>query len=387
MDYMSQEIVQLLTELVKIESTNVGKYEKEIGDFVANWMEKETGLPVIKDEFELDRFNVVCKLEGEIHDPAFITIHHMDVVPAGEGWKTDPFEPEIVGNRMYGRGAGDMKAGLAAGMLAFRDAVKQDKKPKRDIIFIATADEEGCIMKGAMQALKSGYATKNSYALDHEPSCGDIYVKHKGKTWFEIHVEGAPAHGSMPWTGIDTIVGMSEVVRGIKKRIDALPVDEEFGQSSVCFGTINGGYNTNVVAEKCSITIDMRLAPPLTTEGSLKLVEDAIQEACEKVPGLKGSYNVIAKRPYILQDDSSVLLRELQEVVKGVTGVYAKTPVFTGYTDTGVIAAETGNINCMSYGPVGVNYHQANEYVDLDSVLQVYEVSSKITYRMGFEVD
>ena len=90
---------------------------------------------------------------------------------------------------------------------------------------------------------------------------------------------------------------------------------QEFGQSSVCFGTINGGYNTNVVAEKCSITIDMRLAPPLTTEGSLKLVEDAIQEACEKVPGLKGSYNVIAKRPYILQDDSSVLLRELQEAV------------------------------------------------------------------------
>lgn len=385
MDYMSQEVIQLLAELVKIESTNVGKFEKEIGDFVADWMEKETGLPVVKDEFEPGRFNVVCKLEGEIHDPAFISIHHMDVVPAGEGWDTDPFKPEIKGNRMYGRGSGDMKAGLAAGMLAFRDAVKQNKKPKRDIIFIATADEEGNIMKGAVQALKSGYATKNSYALDHEPSGGEILIKHKGKTWFEITVKGAPAHGSMPWTGIDAIVGMSEVVLGIKRRIDKLPEDKEFGQSSVCFGTINGGYNTNVVAEKCTITIDMRLAPPLTTEGSLKIVEEAIAEACEKVPGLTGSYEVIAKRPYILQDDSSLLLKELQEVVKDVTGKYADTPVFTGYTDAGVIAAETGNINCMSYGPIGMNYHQANEYVDLDSVLQVYEVSKKITYRMGFE--
>lgn len=386
MDYMSQEVVQLLADLVKIESTNVGKFEEEIGNFVADWLEKETGLPVVKDEFEPKRFNVVCKLEGEIHDPAFISIHHMDVVPAGEGWETDPFEPKIVGNRMYGRGAGDMKAGLAAGMLAFRDAVKLNKKPKRDIIFIATADEEGNIMKGAMQALKSGYATKNSYALDHEPSGGEIFIRHKGKTWFEISVEGAPAHGSMPWTGIDAIVGMSEVVLGIKRRIDALPVDDEFGQSSVCFGTIEGGYNTNVVAEKCTITIDMRLAPPLTSEGSLKLVEEAIEEACEKVPGLKGSYEVIARRPYIMQDDSAVLLNELQEVVKEVTGKYAETPVFTGYTDTGVIAAETGNINCMSYGPVGKNYHQANEYVELDSVLTTYEVSRKITYRMGFEV-
>ena len=282
----------------------------------------------------------------------------MDVVPAGEGWETDPFEPKIVGNRMYGRGAGDMKAGLAAGN----------------------------IMKGAKQALKSGYSTKNIYALDHEPSGGEIFIRHKGKTWFEISVEGAPAHGSMPWTGIDAIVGMSEVVLGIKRRIDALPVDDEFGQSSVCFGTIEGGYNTNVVAEKCTITIDMRLAPPLTSEGSLKLVEEAIEEACEKVPGLKGSYEVIARRPYIMQDDSAVLLNELQEVVKEVTGKYAETPVFTGYTDTGVIAAETGNINCMSYGPVGKNYHQANEYVELDSVLTTYEVSRKITYRMGFEV-
>lgn len=387
MDYMSYEVVELLAKLVKIESTNVGKYEKEIGDFVADWLKEQTGLPVIKDEFEPGRFNVVCKLEGDIHDPAFVSIHHMDVVPAGEGWETDPFTPVIKGKYMYGRGAGDMKCGLAVGMLSFRDMVKLNKKPKRDIIFIATADEEGNVMQGAVQAMKSGYATKSSYALDHEPTNGMIYIRHKGKTWFKITVKGAPAHGSMPWTGVDAIVGMSEVVRGIKQRIDALPVDEEFGESSICFGTIQGGYNTNVVAEKCTITIDMRLAPPLTTEGSLKLVEDAIQEACEKVPGLTGTYEVIAKRPYILQDDSSTLLKELQEAVKEVTGSYVETPVFTGYTDTGVIAAETGNINCMSYGADVLNCHQANECVDLDSVLKVYEVSKRILYRMGFEIE
>jgi len=384
---MSIELVKLLSDLVAIESTNVGKFEKEVGDFVANWLESETGLPVIKDEFEPGRFNVVCKLEGAIHDPAFISIHHMDVVPPGEGWSTYPFKPEIIGNKMYGRGTGDMKAGLATGMLSFRDMVKLQKKPKRDIIFIATADEEGNAMNGAMQALKSGYATKNSYALDHEPTNGEIWLAHKGKVWFEVTMKGAPAHGSMPWDGIDAIVGISEVVLGIKKRIEALPIDDMFGQSSVCFGTIGGGINTNVVAESTKITLDMRLAPPLTTESALQLVEEAIQDACQELPGLTGSYKVIAKRPYIVQDNTSVLLAELQKITKEVTGEFAQTPVFTGYTDTGVIAAETGNINCLSYGPVGANYHQANECVDLDSLLQVYEISKKITYRMGFEVD
>lgn len=276
---------------------------------------------------------------------------------------------------------------IACGMLSFRDMVKMNKKPKRDIIFIATADEEGNIMKGAVQAIKSGYATKNSYALDHEPTSGKIYMAHKGKTWFKVTVQGAQAHGSMPWMGIDAIVGISEVVLGIKRRIDALPTDETFGQSSVCFGTIQGGFNTNVVADSASITLDMRLAPPLTSEGSLELVDEAIKEACEKVPGLTGTYEVIAKRPYILHNDESVLLKNLQECIKEVTGKYADTEVFTGYTDTGVIAAETGNTEGMSYGPAGMNYHQTNEYVDLDSVLEVYEVSKKILYRMGYEID
>lgn len=387
MDYMSKEIIKLLYELSAIESTNVGKYEKEIGDYVADWLVKETGLPVLKDEFEPGRFNVVCKLEGEIHDPAFVSMCHMDVVPAGEGWNTEPFQPEIIGNRMYGRGTGDMKAGLAVGMHAFRDMVRLGKKPKRDIVFVATADEEGNIMKGAMKALETGYVTGNSYVIDHEPSGGDIYVAHKGKTWFSITVQGAQAHGSMPWNGIDAIAGMAEVILGIKKRIEALPVDKAFGKSSVCFGTIEGGFNTNVVAESCTITIDMRLAPPLTSKGSLEIVEEALKDACHRVPGLTGDYKVIAQRPYVLQDDGSVLLRELQKIIKEETGKYAETPVFTGYTDSGVIAAETGNINCMSYGPKGMDYHQANEYVDLDSVLEVYETVKKLYWQMGFVME
>lgn len=386
MDYMSHEVVRLLADMVKIESTNVGKYEGEMADFVADWLERETGLPVIKDECEPGRPIVVCKLEGEIHDPAFVGIHHMDVVPPLEGWDTDPFEPVIKGNKMYGRGTGDMKAGLACAMLAFRDAVKLNKKPKRDIVLIASSDEEGNEMLGAMQAVKGGYVTKNSYVLDHEPNNMTLNIDRKGKTWFQVTMVGIPAHGSKPWEGVDPIIGMSEVVLGIKKRIDALPTDEIFGPSSVGFGTIGGGLNTNTLAEKVVMTMDMRLAPPLTPEGSLKLVDDAIKEACEKMPGLSGSFDVIAKRPSIQGDKKSIFMESLQECIKEVTGTEAEVIMIPPYTDTGVIAGETGNLNCVSYGPFAYNIHQANESVDLDSVLKLYEVSKKITYKMGYEV-
>ncbi len=387
MDYLAHEIVRLTKQLVEIESTNVGTFEKEIGEFVADWLEREVGLPVIKDEFLPDRFIVVSILPGEIKDPAYVNINHMDVVPPGEGWTTDPFKPVIKENRMYGRGAVDMKGGLSAGLLAFRDIVKSGRKPKRDYIFIASADEEGDGMLGAMQALKSGYITKNSYVVDHERTMEDIFVAHKGKTWFKINAEGVSAHGSRPWQGADAILVMSRIIWLIDEKIKAMPEDPDFGPCSVCFGTIKGGSNTNVVSDRCEVTIDMRLAPPLTTEGSLRLVDEAIAEATAAVKGTTASYEVLATRPYVYQNDNSVLLKELKQVAQEITGHESKTPVFTGYTDSGVVAAETGNINAMSFGPIGDGSHKANEWIDLDSLLRVQKVAKRIAERMIFEFE
>lgn len=390
-NYEDYEVIRLAKELVAIESTNVGKFEKEIGNFIAEWLERETGLPVIKDEFAPERFNVVCVLPGKVEDPAFVSMHHMDVVPAGTGWETDPFRATIVGNKMYGRGTADMKSGLAVAMITFRDMVKlaqSGKEPKRSLVFIATGDEEGDAMMGAMKALESGYVTGNSFVLDHEPTNNNIYVAHKGKTWFKITAIGASAHGSFPWVGVDAISGMAEIVRNIRNRVNELPCeDESFGRSSVCFGTINGGLNTNMVAESCTVTLDMRFPPNLTNEDTIKLVEEACADACKVVEGLKTSIEVVAQRPCVKQDNSSVLLAKLQEIIEEVTGKRAETPVFTGYTDTGVVAAETGNINSMSYGIVGDKYHEANEWVDLDSVLRLYEISRKIQEEMVFNFE
>jgi succinyl-diaminopimelate desuccinylase len=379
---MSDETIELTRKLVRIQSSNPGIYEKEIGAFIYNWLACETKATVMKDPVEEGRFNVVAKKEGKDHSHNLVYICHMDTVPAGDGWSVEPFKAVIEGNKLYGRGALDMKSGLAAAMVSFKNVCNQLNELERDFVFIATVDEEGCIMKGAVEAVKAGRVTENSLMLDTEPSDEKIMPGHKGKTWFKIVTQGKAAHGSAPYNGVDAILAMGYIITEIKDRLEKLPADPVMGNSTVCYGTLKGGLNTNIVADRCELTIDMRLVPPFTNDESITLVEEAIKAATAKVEGASGTYEVIAKRPYIKIYDSSVLLKNLKESVQRITGEAAGVDFFTGYTDTAVIAAMTGNENCMTYGPKGGGLHEINEYVFCDSVIRVEKVLEDLAVRM-----
>jgi len=397
MECKTPEVIRLTKELVEIESTNIGTFEGEISVFVEKWIKKQTEIEARREEFLPGRFNVIAVLKGEQTHPNLVYIAHMDTVPAGNGWNGNPFKATMVNNRMYGRGTCDMKAGLAAAMIAFRDTVLYCKEhnivPKYDFVFVASGDEED-VMRGADSIVKQGIATKESWVLDTEPTGalvdprgdfpkgGYITMAHKGKTWFEITIRGRSAHGSMPYNGADAIIAMSEVVLEIRNALRQYSPDPVLGMPTACFGMIEGGYNINVVADECKVKIDMRLAPPLTNEDSIQLVKEAIERGVGRVPGTEGDYSVLAQRPYVEQNNESYLLKMLQESIKDTTGEYAEVVPFTGYTDSGVIDGSTGCANGMSYGARGANYHQANEYVQCDSVVENLCVIKKLAKKI-----
>lgn len=379
--YTINEVIELTKRLVSIESTNAGTFEKKIGDYIYDWMVKETGVEVIKDEFEKGRFNVVAVYPGKVKDPAFLLVGHMDTVPVGEGWEHDPLKCETVGDRIYGRGADDMKGGLAIAMLLFRDLVKSGVTPKHTLIFAATADEEDC-MKGAERLINSGYATKNSWVLDLDSVDEQIAQGHKGKCWYEIVAEGKSAHSSTPEKGVDAIAAMSEVVSSIRRRIALYPKDPKFGNSTICFGTIHGGENTNMVSDKVILKIDVRLAPPLTEAGCDQVIDAAILDAMREVPDIRIAYDRFASRPCVDVDSSALLVSTLQNVIKEQTGVWKEPTIFTGYTDSGVVAAKTGNPNCASYGTLGGNIHKSDEWVSIESLETVNKVVQSVVRKM-----
>ena len=264
-----------------------------------------------------------------------------------------------------------MKSGLACALTAFSGILKkvgQGARPARPLVFIGTVDEED-FMRGVEAAIRWGWATKQDWYLDTEPTDGQIQVAHKGRLWFELTMEGITAHASNPWKGADAIAAMAEAVSLIRRRIKDCPAHHDLGISTVTFGQIEGGYRPYVVPDRCRVWIDMRLVPPTDTAAAKRIMDEAVRTAQDEVPGVKGSYVVTGDRPYVEKDDQSPLLAALRRAALEVTGREAEVGSFNGYTDTAVIAGTLGNHNCMSYGPGSLELaHKPNESVPFEDV-------------------
>ncbi len=394
MNYETVEVIELTQQMVRIESTNVGTYEEELSKFIEDWLRKHTRAVIKREELAPKRFNVVATLKGAVSHPNLIYIGHMDTVPFGSGWTVPPLSGQIKDGKMYGRGSNDMKAGLAAAMIAFREVEKeclaQKITPKMDFVLVASADEEDAMI-GADRIVDLGIADKQSLVIDMEATGGIknageyrddsplyILMAHKGKAWFDITTHGVSAHGSTPGKGVNAIVAMAEVILEIQNRLAKYPAHPVMGPSTACFGTIAGGLNTNMVAEKCSVTIDMRISPPLTVEGSFQLVADAIAAGTAKVPGSKGEYRVMSKRPFVNEDPKSSVMNAIKASCQKVLGRKAESFFAPCYTDSGVIGSRTDNANSMSFGPYGRGLHEPDEYVDCRSVIDVEKVLREV---------
>lgn len=386
MDNHNFDAMELTMKPVRIDSTDPGACEGEIGTFIFQYL-KDLGVPVIKKEVLPGRFNIMAKVEGEEDAPALVYICHMDTVTTGEGWTVSPFGAEVIRGRIYGRGACDMKSGLACALSAFTSMAlkaRNGKKPGRSLVFIGTVDEED-FMRGAEAAIADGWVSKDSWVLDTEPTNGQIEVAHKGRTWFEITVNGITAHASTPWKGADAIAAMAEIIAAIRRRIAACPVHPDLGASTVTFGQIEGGYRPYVVPDSCRVWIDMRLVPPTDTAGAAAIVEDAIAAATKEIPGITAAYQITGNRPYVEKDEQSPLLNALSRACEEVTGEPAPVSFFPGYTDTAVIAGTLGNHNCMSYGPGDLELaHKPDEYVPCEDILRCEEVLTRLADNLLF---
>lgn len=386
MSYSGIEEIALTQKLVQIESTDPGTYEGAIGEFVFDYLSR-TGAHVVRERVCDGRDNIVATIAGRDAEHNLVWMCHMDTVPARAGWHCDPFGGELRDGRVYGRGACDMKSGLAAAMSAFREIAQSGVRPAHDLTLIATVDEEFS-MAGAECAVRDGYITKSSYVLDAEPTGGLIRASHKGKVWFCLTTHGVTAHASTPELGSDAVAAMAYVITSIRRRVAALPAHAEMGRPSAVFAGIRGGSDTYIVPDECTATVDMRIVPPIDEVRAQDLVRSAIDEGCAKVPGTSCEYRITASRPYIECCEGSYLLAKLKGAVLQVTGCRAGMGLFAGYTDSAVASALTGCSDCVSYGPGDLmNAHKPDEYVpcaDITRCRRVFcSLAKSILYKEG----
>lgn len=383
---------RLAGELVRIESTDPGTYEDAIEKHIKQLVERHVAtLPgwlseaIRTTEVEAlpDRRDLMIRVAGTGDEPALIYSCHMDTVTLGDGWDdaTPALGGVVAGDRLYGRGACDMKGGLACALAALfsllDEAAAKGSLPRRAFALLLSVDEED-FMRGIEAAIAAGLVGADEWVVDTEPTDGQVQVAHKGRTWFEVTMTGQTAHASQPWKGADAVAAMAEVVCELRRWCAGLPEHHELGRSTVTFGQIEGGYRPYVVPDSCKLWVDMRLVPPASTASARAAVEAAIARAEERVPGNRGSYEITGDRPPIERDPGSPLLAALLSAAEE-EGVPAEVGFFTGYTDTAVIAGTCGNKNCMSYGPGSLALaHKPNEYVPRADVLRVQRVLTRL---------
>lgn len=397
MDSNEDAAWKLARELVQIDSSDPGAYEGEIERHIRAWLRRRIdNLPeslasrVSIDELEVlpGRTELMATIPGVTDEPRLVFICHMDTVTLGDGWDDDidPLSGLVRDNRLYGRGACDMKSGLASAMVAFEATLEKMARtgefPRRGLSLICSVDEED-FMRGVEAAIKRGWVGASEWVVDTEPTDSQIQVAHKGRTWFELTMQGVTAHASQPWKGADAIAAMAVAINHIRREIGRQPAHDELGRSTVTFGQIEGGYRPYVVPDSCKVWIDMRLVPPCDTQAATKIVQDAITAAENEVEGCHGSIVITGDRPAVERDPASPLLTELLESTADVTGTSAEVGIFTGYTDTAVIAGTCQNQNCMSYGPGSLALaHKPNEYVPHEDVRRAQAVLTRLVERV-----
>ena len=383
---------RLAQELVRIDSSDPGAYEDEIERHIKGLIESQVAgldrpaLDAVRiEELEVlpGRRNLMVTVPGLSDEPRLVFICHMDTVTLGDGWDADiaPLGAVVRDGKLYGRGACDMKGGLACAVAAFfsllDEAAAKGSFPRRAFALLLSVDEED-FMRGIEAAISAGLVGADEWVVDTEPTDGQVQVAHKGRTWFEVTMTGQTAHASQPWKGADAVAAMAEVVCELRRWCAELPEHHELGRSTVTFGQIEGGYRPYVVPDSCRLWIDMRLVPPASTGSARAAVEAAIARAEERVPGNRGSYKITGDRQPIERDPGSPLLAALLSAAEE-EGTPAEVGFFTGYTDTAVIAGTCGNKNCMSYGPGSLALaHKPNEYVPRADVLRVQRVLTRL---------
>jgi succinyl-diaminopimelate desuccinylase len=372
------EAVQVTGDLIKIPSLNPTVGEKEISYYVERYM-KEAGVEVMRKNVLPDRDNIIGRIRGSGQRPALAIVAHMDTVPLGDGWTKPPYEAVIEEGRMYGRGAADMKSGLAASLVTLKYLAQSRKTLKGDFLLCATIDEESH-MRGAIDLADAGIVHNDMTLIATEPSNLHMVVAHKGVAWFEIKTYGKNAHAGTPYKGADAAHAMALILVKIKQKIAELEMEDPLvGRTYVSIGRIEGGQKTNVVCGTCRAEIDIRYPPPLTPESLTQLVQEIVQTAGKEVAGTRGEVQPMTPpRPSLRIDPQARILDDMRKAYRETMGSEIKEIGVPYYTDVGMISVKTGNQKCLVFGPGNIEQaHAPDEYVEIDQIRKATQILAR----------
>jgi succinyl-diaminopimelate desuccinylase len=341
---------RVLTERLVTYDTSTAEGLHAAAGFVKGWLEARD------IDVEAHRF-------GDLHVPTVVFHGHLDVVPG----LAEQFQPRIEGDRLYGRGAYDMKGGLAAMMCAVHDLSAQ-KDVRVRLVIVPDEESEDIERRSSDDLVRRGYV--GDFAITGEPTDLHIGIQAKGVLACRIQVHGRAAHGSTPWLGDNAIVKAVDVFR----RIESMPFSREssemFDRPSINLGRIVGGDAPNKVPDACVMDIDIRYLPNQDPGDILEEIR-AIPDLDVKRTFVFPPAHVSRSNPYV---------RALGETV-GPQGDGASVSVGRDGASDAVSFLRAG-IPAVEFGPAGAGHHGPEEWVSIRSLAHYRELLVTFATRL-----
>jgi acetylornithine deacetylase len=365
---MHDPTVELLKDLVAIDSVNPslvpgGAGEGAVAQRIAAEL-RASGIDVQVAEAAPGRPNVLGVIDMGRPGPALMLCGHSDTV--GVEGMTAPFDPVVRDGKLFGRGAQDMKGGVASILGAARRLAESPRGLRGRVIVAIVADEEHASI-GADAVVKDW---KADAAVVAEPTDLAIGVGHKGFEWVEVETRGVAAHGSRPDDGVDAILMMGRVLgelEALERRFIAGPRHPLLGRPSLHASLIGGGRELSTYPDRCTLSVERRTVSGERPQSLLREVEAILERLGADDPRLRAEARAVFDRPPYLTPEGHPLPGLLRESL----GREATMSALSFWTDAAILGA--AGMASVVFGPGGAGLHGLEEYVHIDEVLTCRE--------------
>ena len=389
------ELIALTRDLIRIPSVvrpgDPGATEAAVAAYVEQWFRQE-GLDVELQPVAPGRPNVLAMLGDRAAGPTLLLEGHTDVVTEGDPaqWSHPPFDADLVEGRIYGRGAADMKSGLAAAMLAAAVLKRSGARLGGRLVVGALVDEEADML-GVKHLVRTPIGRELTAAIICEPEQNELCLEQRGVVWARVTARGRMAHGAMPEAGVNPIVALSALVREaprLERRLRMLCARSRHLRPptvtpTVMTAPVKGVPQSNVIPAVAQATLDVRLTPGPDADAVAKEIDEACRRAADACPGATVEWEAINGFRLATQvERTEPLVRAMARAVRRATGEPPRYGGVPGSTDGTILRMELG-IPIVTCGPGNrLIPHQVDEYVEVGQLIdaaRIY-VASALAY-------
>ncbi len=389
-------LVRLTRDLIRIPSVyrpgDPAGNEAACAAFLAGHLTR-VGLAVSTHDVAPGRSNVVGDWDTGRPGRGLILEGHTDVVTEGDhaAWTVPPFDAVVRDGRIYGRGAADMKAGLAAGICAL-DAVRRAAPGLPGRVRVAAVVDEEAMMLGIKAFIRAGHAQGFHGALVCEPEENEICLHQKGALRVLATFRGKMSHGAMPYAGVNPIPVAARFVAALvdedRRRQERHGRHRFLGLPHITPTTIrapvHGEPQFNVMAGTAQVTIDLRTVPGQDHRELERALDHLAAQAREADPRVEVTIDTIEDRPWTETPPDALIVRAAERAYKTVLGRPPRYGGVPGATDGTFLHAWAG-IPIVTIGPGAREIpHQADEYVDIEELVEAARLyAATIVYFLG----